>query len=135
MIEEGHGAALRSDLQHFYGLDLADVWRGRLAPRRVLDLVEHIPDDSAIQAELRGGRHHRGWTVGAYLNAAGVDASHDTAWAVAQGNSPKTVRRPERVPRPGSLASQQRGKPLDLSTHPLARPLPEKYRTAITKGG
>ncbi|MGW2089675.1 hypothetical protein [Streptomyces sp. NPDC001880] len=137
MIDDGYGAAIRADLQHSYGLDLADVWRGRLAPRRVLDLVEHIPDDSALQAQMRGGRHHRGWTVAAYLAAAGVDAAHDTAWVVASANSKKTVKRPPRVERPSGLTGRSRGKKLDLSSHPLARPLPAKYRTtqAITRGG
>jgi len=136
MIDEGHGAALRADLQ-MYGLDLADVWRGRLAPRRVLDLVEHLPDDSALQAQMRGGRHHRGWTVAAYLAAAAVDAEHDTAWVVASANSKKTVRRPPRVERPDGPRGRSRSKALDLSGHPLARPLPAKYRRpeAITKGG
>lgn len=136
MIDEGLGAALRADLQ-MYGLDLADVWRGRLAPRRVLDLVEHLPDDSALQAQTRGGRHHRGWTVAAYLAAAAVDAGHDTAWVVASANSKKTVRRPPRVDRPGGMASRSRADALDLSSHPLAQPLPAKYRMskAITKGG
>ncbi|WP_405944758.1 hypothetical protein [Streptomyces sp. NBC_00932] len=96
-----------------------------------------MPDDGALQAQVRGGRHHRGWTVSAYLAAASVDAGHDTAWVVASANSKKTVKRPERVHLPGGLATSQRGKPLDLSAHPLAQPLPEKYRikAAIKKGG
>jgi hypothetical protein len=114
------------------------VWRGTLSPRTVYDLVEHIPDDSALQAQLRGGRQHRGWSTAAYLAAAQVDASHDTAWVIASANSRKSVKRPVRVQRPGGLAAR-RDKQLDLSGHPLARPLPAKYRgtvkKAITRGG
>ncbi|WP_405960616.1 hypothetical protein OG235_24795 [Streptomyces sp. NBC_00024] len=139
LIREGRAGALRADLAHFYQRDLLDVWRGTLSPRAVYELVEHIPDDSAIQAELRGGRQHRGWSIAAYLAAAQVDASHDTAWVTASAASRKSVKRPARVQRPGGLAARARTTTqLDLSSHPLARPLPAKYRgtvkKAITKG-
>ncbi|GGX98580.1 hypothetical protein [Streptomyces fructofermentans] len=137
LIGDGRAGALRADLRHFYQLDLLDVWRGSLSPLALYDLVEHMPDDSALQAQLRGGRHHRGWSVAAYLTAAAVDASHDTAWVVASANSRKSVKRPARVERPGGLAAK-RGRALDLSGHPMAKPLPPKYRgtvkKAITKG-
>ncbi|MGW3956841.1 hypothetical protein ACWEKM_39415 [Streptomyces sp. NPDC004752] len=54
--------ALRADLQHHYGLDLADVWRGRLAPRRDLDLAEHLPIGSALTTSLGGDPSHRAGT-------------------------------------------------------------------------
>ena len=137
LITDGRAGALRADLAHFYQRDLLDVWRGTLSPRAVYELVEHIPDDSALQAQLRGGRQHRGWSVAAYLAAAQVDAAHDIAWVTASAASRKTVKRPARVQRPGGLAAQPR-RQLDLSSHPLARPLPAKYRgtvkKAITKG-
>lgn len=137
LIREGRAGALRADLAHYYQRDLLDVWRGSLSPSTVYDLVEHIPDDSALQALMRGGRQHRGWTVAAYLAAATVDASHDTAWVTASAHSRKTIKRPQRVQRPGGLAAQPQ-RQLDLSSHPMARPLPAKYRgtvkKAITKG-
>lgn len=134
LIEDGHGAALRYDLQRL-GLDLADVWRGSLAPRRVLDLVEHLPDDSALAARLRGGSEHRPWDLKTYLLAALVDAEHHTAWVVAQSNSKKKIPRPRSLPRPQAAGAERPR--LDLSRHPLARPLPAKYLNAIeaSKGG
>ncbi|MFD7101935.1 hypothetical protein [Streptomyces celluloflavus] len=129
LIEQGHGAAIRYDLQRI-GLDLADVWRGTLAPRRVLDLVEQAPDDSAFAASQRGGLAHRAWPLDRHMQAALIDAVNASAWVIAQVNSKGTVARPEAVPRPQTaVAGRARpGRRLDLSHHPLAQPLPEKYR-------
>ncbi|MHB6907120.1 hypothetical protein [Streptomyces sp. DB-54] len=128
LISQGHGAALRADLQHHYGLDLADVWRGRLAPRRVRDLVEHLPSGSALATALGGDPADRGWDLHAHLLAHVVDAAQHTAWTVAQAHSRKTVPPPEPVPRPRSRPRS--AGPLDLSQHPLAQALPERLRSA-----
>ncbi|WP_275462061.1 hypothetical protein [Streptomyces noursei] len=128
LIDAGHGAAIRWDLQRL-GLDLADVWRGTLAPCRVLDLVEHSPDDSALAAALRGGPAHRPWTLERHLQAALVDAVNTCAWILAQSNGSRSVKRPDPVPRPSPAEGARAGRALDLSRHPLARPLPEQYRT------
>lgn len=136
LIDDGHGAAIRYDLQRL-GLDLADVWRGTLAPTRVLELIEHAPDDSALRAKLRGGLEHRAWPLERHFQAALLDAVHDVAWVVAQTSSKRHIARPKRVPRPvlsaaGRAAAPQRA--FSLASHPLAQPLPEKYRKP-TRGG
>ena len=130
LIDDGHGSAIRYDLQRI-GLDLADVWRGTLCPRRVIDLVEQGPDDSAFAAALRGGPEHRAWTLERHLQAMEVDAANTTWWVNAQANSKKKVPRPKPVQRPTLSASAKAAaarRVLDLSKHPLARRLPEKYR-------
>lgn len=137
LIDDGHGAALRYDLQRL-GLDLADVWRGTLAPRRVLDLVEQSEHDTALGAALRGGPQYRGWNVQAYLAACLIDAVQNVSWTTAQVRSKKRLRHPTAFPRPmPGVAVKGKGRALDLSKHPDARPLPAKYlnRKAITKGG
>ncbi len=138
LIDDGYGAAIRYDLQRV-GLDLADVWRGTLAPRRVLDLVEQGPDDSAFAAQQRGGLAHRAWTLERHLQAALLDAMNSAAWILAQVNSKSNVKRPPEVPRPtlSAAAESNTARTLDLSRHPLAQPLPERYRTKaeITRGG
>lgn len=136
LIDDGHGQAIRYDLQRI-GLDLADLWRGTLAPRRVLDLVEQSPDDSAFHASLRGGAEHRAWPIERHFQAALLDAVNTAAWVTAQANSKKSIARPSAVPRPtvaGTAKASRRV--LDLSKHPGARPLPEKYtRKALSRGG
>jgi hypothetical protein len=136
LIDDGHGQAIRYDLQRV-GLDLADVWRGRLCPRRALDLVEQGPDDSAFHASLRGGLQHRAWPVERHFQAALVDAVNTAAWVVAQTRSKKSIPRPAQVPRPETAkAARTARRRLDLSAHPAARPLPETYRAkALPRGG
>jgi hypothetical protein len=41
-----------------------------IAPRLLLALAEELPDESALAAAVRGGPHHRGWTVTAHLLAS-----------------------------------------------------------------
>lgn len=47
---------------------------GGLSPRRVLWLVEHLPEDSATVAALRGGLEHRVWTTTTHFMATVADA-------------------------------------------------------------
>lgn len=56
---------MEADLQRFYGADYRDRWRGDLTLRRLLVLIRHLPPESALSAELRGGEPH--WTVGDHL--------------------------------------------------------------------
>lgn len=39
----------------------------------MLWLVEHLPEDSATVASMKGGKVHRHWTTDAYLLAAAVN--------------------------------------------------------------
>lgn len=57
---------MEADLQRFYGVDLADYWRGELSPRRLSVLVHQLPADSATS------RHYAnadGWDLHAFLLA------------------------------------------------------------------
>ncbi|GAA1160954.1 hypothetical protein F4556_005180 [Kitasatospora gansuensis] len=53
---------------------------------------------------------------------------HLTAWTIVQVKSRRPVKPPERLPRPGDRQPARRRMP-DLSLHPNAQPLPEKYRS------
>ncbi|MFE2912816.1 hypothetical protein [Kitasatospora indigofera] len=96
------------------------MWRGFLSPRRVLDLVEHGPDDSAFAASLRGGPAHRGWTVQTHLIASVVDGINNTTWAIAQTNSQRRLRPPRPLQRPA--ARQHRPRTTIASLRRLAAP-------------
>lgn len=57
---------MEADLQRFYGVDLADYWRGELSPRRLSVLIEQLPPTSAT------ARHYAksdGWDLHAFLLA------------------------------------------------------------------
>jgi hypothetical protein len=53
MLRE-HPDALEADLQRFYGVQLGDLWRGRLSLRRLSVLVQYLPPGSAIWAQQTG---------------------------------------------------------------------------------
>ncbi len=110
-----------------YGLDLADIWRGTLTPRRVVELAERLPPGRHLPAALAGGAAHFGWDTRTHLLADLVEAVHLDAWTLVQINSRKPVKAPQRLPRPGEGTTARRA-PLDLSRHPHAQPLPDKYR-------
>lgn len=61
-----------SDLRRYYQVNLLDVFDGEsgLTPRVVLWLVEHLPEDSATMAAVRGGPEFRAWTQSMYVAAA-----------------------------------------------------------------
>ena len=40
---------IEADLQHYYRLDIADWHTGKLSSRRMLALLEHLPEDSAYK--------------------------------------------------------------------------------------
>lgn len=46
--------AVEADLQRYYQIDLADMYRGKITPRRVAVLVQHFPR-GAMTWQLVGG--------------------------------------------------------------------------------
>lgn len=57
--------AVEADLQRFYGVALADYWRGGLSIRRLSVLIHHLPPESACARQL--SRASTGWDVHAFL--------------------------------------------------------------------
>lgn len=55
----------------YYRVNLLDAFAAepRLTPRAVLWLVEHLPEDSATLAAIRGGPQFRAWTSPMYIQA------------------------------------------------------------------
>lgn len=47
-----HGEAIEADLTEYYGVDLADVFRGRLSWRRLGVLIRGLPVESRLTATL-----------------------------------------------------------------------------------
>jgi hypothetical protein len=63
-------------------------------------LVEHLPEDSATVAALRGGPEHRPWTTVAHLLATVVDAVQLGTWAHIAANAKRRPPPPKPLPRP-----------------------------------
>lgn len=76
MIDK-HGGALLSDLWHYYGIDLRDIFSddNPLSPRFVLSMIFGLPLDLEFNASQRGGKHYRGWGPAEYA-LADIATSH-----------------------------------------------------------
>lgn len=96
------GAALYADLRRYYRADLADLWHGVLSPRQVWWMVEHLPEDSASVAAMRGGAEHRSWTTLAHLLATVADAVQLGTWTTVAAHSKRKPPSPKPLPRPDS---------------------------------
>lgn len=117
LILDGHGGALRADLQRYYGLDFVDLWRGTLSPRRVWQLSEYLPADSSLHAVLAGGLHFREWGTQTQLTAHLINAIRAADVSNVRVNGGKARQpKPIDVPAPGSAQRKR----VDLSKHPLA---------------
>jgi len=103
---------VEADLQHYYGVDLRDLWRGGLTLRRLRVLLDGLPGDSLWSTALRrrddlppapagGDVDTVRWDTTHELLAALIDATQDVAWTVAQVNSKSKLPSPSRFPRPG----------------------------------
>ena len=100
LIDE-HGTALTADLRRYYGIDLRDLFRDgtSLTARYVLWLVEHLPEDSATFASMRGGPRFRSWTTQTHLMAAMVNLLHG-ANSQRAGKRSRPLVRPPKPERP-----------------------------------
>jgi hypothetical protein len=99
---------LLADFLRYYGLDLRDLFRGELSPKRALALVEGLPTDSAYAISLRGVEHI-GWDRQAYILADLFDAVMTLIHITIRANTdkPKAVKEPGEYPRPGQKKSKQ----------------------------
>ena len=112
LVDE-HGDELEADFAQFYnGLDIADVWRGQLSPRRVLVLAGQLGTipGSRFRAATLGGSDWLGWSPEARLLADLVDAVVDNSVVTVKSAGGKT-KRPEPYPRPIAAAD----KPIDVA--------------------
>ena len=94
-------------MRRYYRADLTHLWHpnpGGLSPRRVLWWVEHLPEDSATVAALRGGSdhaaEHRAWTSTAHLLASVVDAVQVNTWTTVAAHARRRPKPPTPLPRP-----------------------------------
>lgn len=97
-----------ADFLRYYGLDLRDLFRGELSPKRALALVEGLPIDSAYAVAVRGVEHI-GWDRQAYILADVFDAVMTLTHVTIRANSdkPKAVKEPGTYPRPGQKKTKQ----------------------------
>mgnify|MGYP007086239350 CR=1 FL=1 len=109
-------AEVEADLQHYYGLPLADLFTGLLSFRRLLALVRNLPEDSAIYRSERGP-----WGLIEQLLAALVDETRVGNWQRAQIHTKERLKPPKPIDRPGIEGKQKPKMTSDLAAKLLAR--------------
>lgn len=77
-------------------MDLADLYRGRLTPRRLAVFIAGFPADSATARAVQGPTVR--WTLTDQLLASVFDALAAISW---QLGGDKHAPRPKPMPRPG----------------------------------
>ncbi|MGW3232472.1 hypothetical protein [Kitasatospora sp. NPDC001095] len=97
---------MEADLLEFYGVDLLDLWRGRLSLRRVHVLISslmHKPGRSVLLAELDETTQ---WGTAEHLMARVSDALELSNYLFIKANSESSADLPipEPIPRPGAEA-------------------------------
>lgn len=91
-----HGEALEADFQHHYGLELLDLYRGKISPRRAALLALKLPAGSVVWQEMGGPL---AWTVQDYFAAAQLHAAQVNNWLQTEDgqngrNPPALVEHP-----------------------------------------
>lgn len=85
-------------MQRFYGIELADRYRGRLSDRRLLTLIRELPSESAT---MRAIDPDTVWGLSEQLAASQIDMLAQLGWLYASAHSKGRVPRPKQIPRPG----------------------------------
>lgn len=96
-----YGDELEADFTQFFHLDITDVWRGLLSPRRVLVLAGQLGTvpGSRFRAASLGGPEFNGWTREADVLADIHDSIVDNSVVTVKSAGGK-AQRPDTYPRP-----------------------------------
>jgi hypothetical protein len=110
-----YGMEIRADFQQFYaGLDITDVWKGKLTVTRAIDLLEmlaYVPD-SRYRAAALGTSDFIGWDRVASQLAEIIDGlqTNTVVTAKAAGGKPKQpdpYKRPEVVEKDSPMPPER----------------------------
>ncbi|AKY02162.1 tail assembly chaperone [Streptomyces phage SF1] len=85
----------------FRQVDLLDLWRGRITPRKLDVMIRGLPPDSATRIAMNGKEPL--WSRTDYILADLIDSNNGVAWLVANQEVPvwKRGKYPDPYPRPG----------------------------------
>lgn len=98
-----HGEALEADFQRYYGLDLLDIYRGTLSPRKVAALAANLPAGAATWQEMGVDA---AWTAEEHMLALIADTLQAANWQRGGGKG----KQPKPLPRPADMKKQNEAK-------------------------
>ena len=93
-MTSNHGEALEADLQRFYQVDLADMYRGVVSIRKVSVLASNLPRESAVGIRLGG--------------PAAISSEVEAAWLIENA-----------ILRVAHSQAGGKGKPPEMREYPL----------------
>lgn len=96
MLLREHGEALEASFQAEYGIDLLDLYRGELTPRKAAALAVNLPPGSAVWREYGGPQ---AWTDAMHLTAEVEHGVRVLAWQKTEDGR-KRMNAPERLTPP-----------------------------------
>jgi hypothetical protein len=98
-----HGDELEADFLEFFGVDLLDLWRGRLSLRRVGVLIHSLAHKPGRSSWLAAVDESAVWSVNDYLLARVSDALELSNYLFIKANSEDSsgLEIPQAIPRPG----------------------------------
>jgi len=87
-----HGERLERDLLLFYRIELIDVLELEHSPRKILNLISRLPEESHLRSVESWGEKWEGWTLEHHLAALILEQQIYSRHDFAQANSTKKVR-------------------------------------------
>ncbi|MFG2228032.1 hypothetical protein [Streptomyces sp. NPDC048644] len=104
---------LEADFLEFFGVDLLDVWRGRLSLRRVHVLIQSLIKKPGRSTFLAQVDESASWSVMDHLLARVSDATEISNYLFIKANSegPDELQVPEPVQRPGQGTQEKPKEP------------------------
>lgn len=101
---------MECDLSRYHRLDLLDLYRGRLAWRKVLVFATHLPRESSLVTAVVGEPAE--WSVTDHLLAHVVDGINHLLYAYIAAHSKSKPAAPKPFPRPVARSSNNVREPL-----------------------
>lgn len=97
---------MEADLHRYYQIDLLDLWRGTLSPRKIRVLVKHLPPESATVRALNPRTpEEEHWTTDRQLLAGICDRvdqlTYTTSILGVDQKHRNKIKEPRPIPRPG----------------------------------
>ncbi|MFI2031398.1 hypothetical protein [Streptomyces buecherae] len=100
---------LEADLLEFFGVDLLDLWRGRLSIRRVGVLIKSLMKKPGRSSLLQAIDERARWSDSDYILARASDALELSNYIAIKVNAEDTrdIPFPEPLPRPGGTEYEE----------------------------
>lgn len=106
-IIDEYGEALERDLLYYYNVDIYDVVLGKVHPRRVLNLVRRLPEDSVTKGLASGGEDFIGWDASRTYLALLLENQIFMRHEYAQSMTEKKLKPPQPLKLPGREEKKQ----------------------------